>query len=66
MVAKYPDVVLKKVDLTDRNSQVAARNAQAFGVRTIPDVRVYAPGGKAVGKASDLGAIEDLIRKARP
>ncbi|MDP6629783.1 MAG: thioredoxin family protein [Kiritimatiellia bacterium] len=57
-----PDVVLCKVDIVNWNKPVVKQ----FGIRSIPNVRVYDRNGAAVGTpTSGLGAIKQNIERAR-
>ncbi len=57
-----PDVVLCKVDIVDWSKPVV----QQFGIRSIPNVRVYDRNGAAVGTpTAGLGAIKQNIERAR-
>ena len=65
MVEKYPDVVLRKVDIVSGKSEAAAQASKEFGLSTIPYVRMYSKDGKDLGPAGqDISTIEASLKKA--
>ena len=65
MVAKYPNVLLRQVDIVDWDSAAARQATAEFRLAGIPYVRVYGKTGTLLGEVSgvDPVAIEAAIRK---
>ena len=65
MVEKYPNVLLRKVNIVDWNSPAATQAHQEFGLQGIPHVRVYDRKGDLLADIPGVNprGIEDAIRK---
>ena len=65
MVAKYPNLLLRKVDIVDWESAAGRQAGKEFGMRGIPYVRVYGKSGALLGEVSGANAtaIEAAIQK---
>jgi hypothetical protein len=66
LVEKYPNVLIRKVDIVDWDSAAATQASQEFGLQGIPYLRVYGSNGDLLREISgaDMTAIEDAIRMA--
>ncbi len=65
LLEKYPDVLLRKVNIASWESEAAAQAAREFGLKAIPHVRVYGVKGDLLGAVTgaDIKAIEEAILK---
>jgi len=63
LVQSRDDVVLRLVDLTDRNSPASAQAVREFNIQSIPYTRVYGPSGQFLGDVSgpDIGQVLAII-----
>ena len=65
MVEKYPDALLRKVDIVSWKSEAFAQANKEFGIRAIPYVRLYGKDGKDLGSpGGSIAAIEASVKKA--
>lgn len=64
IVNSRPDVALRLVDLTDRNSAAAAQAAQEFNLTGIPYVRIYGPSGAFLGEVTgpNIDQVQAIIQ----
>ena len=65
MVGRYSNVLLRKVDLVDSQSEAATQARTEFELQGIPYLRVYGAQGRFLGevKGGDIQAVEALVRK---
>lgn len=63
LVNSRPDVVLRLMDMTDKNSQASAQAIQEFNIQTLPYIRVYGPTGQFKGEVAsdDISQIQALL-----
>lgn len=65
MVAKYPAVLLRKVDLTQRRTPASKQATEEFRVEGIPFLKIFGKDGKALGEVPgpDIQEVEAAVKK---
>ena len=65
LVERYSDVLLRKVDIVNWQSEAAKQAHTEFELHGIPYVRVYGKKGGLLGevKGADISAVEAAVRK---
>ena len=65
MVEKYPDALLRKVDIVGWESAAFKQASKKFGFRGIPYIRLYGKDGKDLGSPGRaIAGIESAVKKA--
>jgi hypothetical protein len=66
LVEDHANVILRKVNIVNWESEAAQQAAQEFNLQGIPYVRVYDGRGKFVDEVSggDIGKIKNAVRTA--
>lgn len=64
-MAKYDKVHLRIVDLTQQGTAAADQAGREFGVRGIPDIRIFGRNGQEIDHVigADLARIEAAVQK---
>ncbi len=67
LLLQYPNLALRKIEISDWESKVAKQTTKEFGLAALPYVRIYGPKGELLGEVqgNQIEKVERIIQRRR-